>query len=75
MHKKRVEKTLHSQLSTLKIYTNPEKPIKAIARIDAVINAIGTPWKAFGASSNSMRSRKPAKITNAKPKPNAVATL
>ena len=56
-------------------YTSPENPINAIARIDAVIRAIGTPWKAFGASSNSIRSRKPAKITNAKAKPNAIDTL
>ena len=48
---------------------------ESVTKIDAVIRAIGTPWKAFGASSNSMRSRKPAKITNAKAKPNAIETL
>ena len=32
------------------IFTRPENPIKAIARMDAVINAAGTPLKISGIS-------------------------
>ena len=55
-------------------YTKPEKPIKAIASIAAVISAIGIPFNAAGTPSNSKRSRIPAKITNATAKPIAVDT-
>ena len=55
-------------------YTSPEKPINAIAKIPAVIRAMGAPSRALGTSSNSRRSRIPAKRTKAKPKPSAVET-
>ena len=55
-------------------YTSPEKPMKAMARIPAVISAIGTPLNALGTSSNSSLSRMPAKSTSARANPNAVAT-
>ncbi len=45
------------------IYINPEKPINAIAKIPAVINATGTPRTALGTCSISSRSRIPAKST------------
>ncbi len=57
-----------------KCYTSPEKPMKAMARIPAVISAMGTPLKAAGTSSKSRRSRRPAKRTSASPKPMAVET-
>ena len=55
-------------------YTSPENPMKAMARIPAVISAMGTPLKALGTSSKSRRSRIPAKSTSARAKPSAVAT-
>ena len=55
-------------------YTSPENPMKAMARIPAVISAIGTPLKALGTSSNSSLSRMPAKSTSARANPSAVAT-
>ena len=55
-------------------YTKPENPINAIARIPAVINAIGTPLNAFGTSDSSNCSRIPAKRVIARPKPSALAT-
>ena len=55
-------------------YTKPEKPINAIARIAAVMSAIGLPFIAAGTPSSSKRSRMPAKSTNAIAKPMAVAT-
>lgn len=55
-------------------YTSPEKPMKAMARIPAVISAIGTPLNALGTSSNSSLSRMPAKSTSARANPSAVAT-
>ncbi len=55
-------------------YTSPENPMKAMARMPAVISAIGTPLKALGTSSNSSLSRIPAKSTSARANPSAVAT-
>ena len=55
-------------------YTSPEKPMKAMARMLAVMSAMGTPRNAAGTSSNSSRSRIPAKSTSARPNPRAVAT-
>ena len=54
-------------------YTNPENPMKAIARIPAVTNATGIPCMALGIFSNSSRSRIPAKMTSARANPAAVA--
>ena len=50
-------------------YTNPEKPIKAVASKPAVINAIGAPFIASGTSANSNRSLMLAIMTNARKKP------
>lgn len=58
-----------------KVYTIPEKPIKAMARMPAVTSAIGIPFISLGISANSSVSRIPAKITSASPKPRAVAVL
>ena len=54
--------------------TRPENPMNAIARIPAVISAMGMPLNALGTSSKSRRSRMPAKSTSASAKPRAVAT-
>jgi hypothetical protein len=54
--------------------TRPENPINAMARIPAVISAMGMPLNALGTSSKSRRSRIPAKSTSARAKPRAVAT-
>lgn len=62
--------TLNSFLS----YTRPEKPINAIAKIPAVIKAIGIPLNVFGRSVSSSFSLNPANNTNAKVNPIAVAT-
>ena len=55
-------------------YTNPENPMKAIARMPAVISAMGTPFMALGMSSSSRRSRIPAKSTRASENPIASDT-
>ena len=55
-------------------YTRPENPMNAMARIPAVISAMGMPLNALGTSSKSRRSRIPAKSTSAKANPRAVAT-
>lgn len=52
----------------------PANPINAIASRPAVINAIGTPFIAFGTFESASCSRIPAKIINAKVNPNAVDT-
>ena len=57
-----------------KVYTSPEKPMKAMARMPAVTSAIGVPRNDSGTSSNSNRSRIPAKSTSASAKPRAVET-
>ena len=51
-----------------------EKPMKAMARMPAVTSAIGVPRNDSGTSSNSNRSRIPAKSTSASAKPRAVET-
>lgn len=56
------------------IYTNPEKPMKAIAIKPAIIRAIGVPFMPSGMSAVSNCSLIPAKSTNAKAKPIAVDT-
>ena len=50
----------------------PENPINAIANKPAVTKAIGVPFIPFGTFVMASCSRIPAKITNAKAKPNAV---
>ncbi len=50
-----------------KIYTKPENPMKAIARIPAVIRAIGMPLNGFGTSFRSRCSLRPANRTRAIP--------
>lgn len=55
-------------------YTSPEKPMKAIASMAAVMSATGVPFSAAGTPSSSRRSRIPANITSASPKPMAVDT-
>ena len=55
-------------------YTTPVKPMKAMARMPAVMRAMGVPFMPFGASISSMCSRMPAKMTNAKAKPKAMPT-
>ena len=55
-------------------YTKPENPINAIARIPAEISAIGAPFRPFGTFCNSRCSRMPAKSSNARPNPKALAT-
>lgn len=55
-------------------YTRPEKPMKAMARIPAVMSAMGTPRNDLGTSSKSRRSRIPAKRISARAKPRAVDT-
>ena len=50
----------------------PEKPMNAIAKSPAQINAIGTPCIPFGRSVNSSCSRIPANIHKANVKPNDV---
>lgn len=54
--------------------TTLANPINAIASNPAVISAMGTPRNDCGTSSISRRSRIPAKSTNARAKPSAVAT-
>ena len=48
--------------------------MKAMARMPAVTSAIGVPRNDSGTSSNSNRSRIPAKSTSASAKPRAVET-
>ena len=61
-------------LSSLSFYlTIPEKPIKANARIPAIIIAIGEPANTLGTSRVSNASRIPANKIKATPKPNAEA--
>ena len=55
-------------------YTRPEKPRNAMARMLAVISAMGTPRSDLGTSSKSSRSRIPANSTSASANPRAVAT-
>lgn len=55
-------------------YTNPAKPMKAMARMPAVTSATGTPRMACGTSFSSSRSRIPAKTVSASAKPKAVET-
>ncbi len=55
-------------------YTTPVKPMNAMARMPAVMRAMGVPFMPFGASISSMCSRMPAKMTNAKAKPKAMPT-
>ncbi len=63
-----------SSVSEYSGYTSPENPMNAMARMPAVMSAMGTPRKAPGTSSKSRRSRIPAKSTSARAKPRAVAT-
>ena len=53
-------------------FTKPAKPMKAIARIPAVTNAIGIPFTPFGTSTSSRCSLKPAKITIARVNPSDI---
>lgn len=55
-------------------YTNPAKPMKAMAKMPAVTSATGTPRMACGTSFSSSRSRMPAKTVSARAKPSAVET-
>lgn len=54
-------------------YTKPLKPIKAIARMDAVSRAMGTPLNSLGTLLRARASRSPAKSTIARAKPAEVA--
>ena len=54
--------------------STPLKPMKAMARRDAVMRAIGTPSNDFGTLANSNCSRRPAKRTMARRKPIPVDT-
>ncbi len=76
VNKKPAAKDLRPALLSIQTegYTSPEKPMKAMARIPAVIKAMGVPRNATGTSSISSRSRIPAKSTSAKAKPRAVET-
>lgn len=60
-------------ISRVGLYTKPEKPINAIAKIPAVISAIGTPRINAGVSFISNFSRIPANNVIANVKPIAVA--
>ena len=53
-------------------HTRPENPMNAIARILAVIRAIGIPLKALGTLLSASCSRSPAKSIIARPKPRDV---
>ena len=53
-------------------YTKPEKPINAIAKIPAVMSAMGTPFTPLGTPTISNLSRMPAIMTSASAKPIAI---
>ena len=65
---------LYSESERISYRTSPENPIKAIAKMPAVISAMGTPFMALGTFSNSRRSRKPANNTKANVNPMATET-
>ena len=54
------------------IFTMPLKPMKAMARRPAEINAMGMPFIAGGSSVRLSCSRMPAKTTSARVKPRAM---
>lgn len=57
---------------TFYIATIPENPMNAIARIPAVIKAMGNPFIPLGILTSSRCSRIPAKIVSASPNPIAM---
>ena len=59
---------------SIHIYTKLEKPMKAMARMPAVMSAMGTPFIPLGISTSSSCSRRPAKMTMATVKPMAMNT-
>jgi len=54
-------------------FTIPENPVNAMARMPAVIRPMAAPRMGRGISVTSNRSRMPAKMINATPKPTALA--
>ena len=52
-------------------YAHPPNPMKAIARMPAVISAAGVPLKGAGTSAASKRSRRAAKMMRTRVKPTA----